>query len=68
MIKVSKDEAMAIRNKMPNVCVTITSRQTNHKKYYAPEEPAVLRFVNSLRNPRVKTTEGRNGNKRKHFE
>lgn len=51
MISVNKEEAMAIREKFPDITVIITNRQSNHKKYYAPEEPKVLRFVGKLRAP-----------------
>lgn len=51
MILVNKEEAMAIRERFPDITVIITNRQSNHKKYYAPEEPKVLRFVGKLRVP-----------------
>lgn len=49
MFKVTKEEAMAIRERYPDVHVTITSKHTSHKKYYAPEERKVFYFLERFR-------------------
>ena len=54
MIKVSKDESMALREKYPDLHITITSRQTSHKKYYVPEERKVFYFLERYRTKQQK--------------
>lgn len=49
MVQVTKEEAMEIRKKFPNVHITITSKQTSHKRYWAEETGAVKRFLSKKR-------------------
>lgn len=50
MIKISREEAIAIRNGLRGVHVTITNRQSRSKAktYYCESSPYVLRFLNQL--------------------
>lgn len=50
MIKISKEEAIAIRNNLRGVHVTITNRQSKSRArtYYVEESPYVMRFLNNL--------------------
>ena len=59
MIPISKAEAEAIRRTYPNVHVSMTSKQTNHKKYFAPEEPRVLKLLDKMRNPKMERAHDR---------
>ena len=54
IIKVSKEESMEIRKKVPAACIAITNRQSNHKKYYAEESRDVMRLLGKLRGPEKK--------------
>lgn len=50
MIKISKEEAMEIRNKLRNVNVTMTNRQGNAKKktYYVEESYPVKKLLDDI--------------------
>lgn len=50
MVKISKEEAMEIREKLRNVNVAITNRQGNSKKktYYVEESYAVKRLLDEI--------------------
>lgn len=50
MIEVSRWELDEIQKKYPNVKPVITSRKSNHKKYYVEENIGVVRYVAKLRN------------------
>lgn len=47
MIKISKQEAMAIRNNLRGVSVVIANRQSKSKAktYYVESSPYVMRFL-----------------------
>lgn len=51
MIKVTREEAIVIRNNLRGVNVIITNRQSksNAKTYYTEDTPYVNRFLNKLR-------------------
>ena len=47
MIKITKDTAMFIREKLPNVCIvqTLTSKGGSRGAYYCEENMAVLKLL-----------------------
>lgn len=49
MLQVSRAELDAILSKYPDIKPVITSRKSNHKKYYVEERTGVLRLVSKLR-------------------
>ena len=51
MVQISREEAMAIRENLRGVHVSVTNRQSKAKKrsYYVEESGYVMRFLNSLR-------------------
>lgn len=53
MVKINKEEAMAIRKAFPNAHIAITNKQSGHKKYYLEEAGYLMRFLTHLRNSRV---------------
>lgn len=50
MIKISREDAIAIRENLRGVHVTITNRQSRSraKTYYVESSPYVLRYLNQL--------------------
>lgn len=50
MIKISREDAIAIRENLRGVHVTITNRQSKSKAktYYCENSPYVLRYLNQL--------------------
>lgn len=60
MIKISREEAIAIRNGLRGVHVTIANRQSNSKAktYYVESSPYVMRFLAQLhRNDKIEHCE-----------
>jgi len=55
LVQVSKEESMEIRKRFPETHIHITSKQTNHKRYWVEENGAVKRY---LREKRGVTTRG----------
>ena len=53
MIKVTKEEAMAIRRLAPESHVTIVNRQSNHKKYFAEENRETDAILREMRKQNV---------------
>ena len=53
MIKVTKEEAMAIRQMAPDSHVTIVNRQSNHKKYFAEENRETNAILREMRKQNV---------------
>lgn len=53
MIKVTKEEAMAIRELAPDSHVTIVNRQSNHKKYFAEENDETAAILADMRKVNV---------------
>lgn len=51
IIPISTTEVAAVREKMPDVHITITSKRKKHggKTYYVEEASRVLRFIDELR-------------------
>lgn len=51
IIPISTTEVAAVREKMPDVHITITSKRKKHggKTYYVEETSRVLRFIDGLR-------------------
>ena len=51
IVQVNKEESIALRRMIPNVSITITSKQKNHgrKKYFVEETRVVLEAINALR-------------------
>ncbi len=49
MIQVSKEESMEIRKRFPQTHIHITSKQTNHKRYWVEENGAVKRYLREKR-------------------
>lgn len=57
MIKITKEEAMVIRQKAPNTHIAITNRQKPYKSYYMEESKeamVVLRKMRGLPEPTPK--------------
>lgn len=54
MVKINRDEAMAIRKTFPNAHIAITNKQSSHKKYYLEEADYLMRFLKEFRNKKVK--------------
>lgn len=54
MKQVFKEEAEQLRELFPDVSITITNRQTSHKKYYVAEEQRILRAIEEMRKANVK--------------
>lgn len=51
MVLISKQEKEAIRERFQKVGITRTMRQRSKRhRYYCEEAPAVMRFLNKLRN------------------
>ena len=53
MIKVTKEEAMAIRKYAPASHVTVVNRQSSHKKYFAEENRETDAILRDLRQRNV---------------
>lgn len=53
MIKVTKEEAMAIRQMAPDSHVTVVNRQSNHKKYFAEENRETNAILRAMRKQNV---------------
>ena len=53
MIKVTKEEAMAIRQHAPKSHVTVVNRQSNHKKYFAEENRDTEAILSKMRKQNV---------------
>lgn len=51
MIRISKEEAIAIRKNLRGVNIAITGRnhKSKSKKYYCEESPYVLKFLDRIR-------------------
>ena len=43
-----------MRERFPYVSITITSRQTNHKKYFMEETSAYVKYLKKLRDEEIK--------------
>lgn len=53
MIRVSKIEAAAIREKAPESHVTVVNRQSNHKKYFVEENRETNAILREMRKENV---------------
>lgn len=53
MIKVSKEESIALRERFPDLCIAILNKRSRHKKYYVEETPRVLKFINKYRGQQI---------------
>lgn len=55
MVKVSREEAMEIRKKLPHATVSMTNRQgpSRKKHYYVEESWSVTKLLNEMRNRNV---------------
>lgn len=50
MILISKDEAMALRDRFPDTNIVRTMRQRSKRhRYYCEESKNIMRFLNALR-------------------
>ena len=49
MVKVNKEEAEAIRTRVPSAHIAIVNRQSSHKKYYAEECSGVKKILMEMR-------------------
>lgn len=60
IIPISTTEVAAVRDQMPDVHITITSKRKKHggKTYYVEETTRVLRFIDGLRNSKGGNTNG----------
>lgn len=59
MIIISKEEAMALReafNGDVNIAITNRNKRGGRKRYYAPEEMRVLKFIECYRNEQTRRT------------
>ncbi len=66
MIQISKEEAMALRERYgSDVCIAITSRHKKggRKKYYAEEARHVLFFIERMRNKQMRQIPRKNHRK-----
>lgn len=62
MIIISKEEAMALREKYgddANISITSRHKKGGRKKYYLPEEGRLLFFLEKYRNKRQKRNIGK---------
>lgn len=64
MIVINKEEAFMLRKRFPEIHITITSRNTNHKRYFAPEEPKIMSYIHRLRNPQPVQRQFNNGGRK----
>lgn len=67
MISITKEEAVALRNKFSDLHIAITNRhkKSRRKHYYTEETNRVLYFLERLRNPRDRRRPDR-GNTHNH--
>lgn len=49
MIKISRQEADAIRKQIPNAKIVVVNRTKKYKKYWAEEDRNVMRMLNQMR-------------------
>ena len=47
--QITKKESLAIRNKFPNVHITIVNRQSSHKRYWCEENRAAMVYLTKMR-------------------
>lgn len=53
MIKVSKEEAKMIREKLPSVHIAIVNRHHPYKKYYAEETKRSIALLEKMRGEKI---------------
>lgn len=59
MVNITKDEAMALRKKYGNdakIAIVNKHKHGGRKKYYLPEEPFLLRYLDKVRNNSIVVT------------
>ena len=49
IVQITKEESFKMREKFSDVAITITNRQSSHKKYYMEERRECLKYLASLR-------------------
>ena len=49
MLQVTKEEAASLKEQYPDLFITITNRNSNHKKYYVEETNRVVNLIRKLR-------------------
>lgn len=54
---------MALRKKYPDLGITITNRQTSHKRYYTEESPRVVGFLDRYNRAKAREFAAKRGNK-----
>ena len=54
IIQITKEESQKMRERFPYVSITITSRQTSHKKYYMEETSAYVKYLKKMRDEEIK--------------
>jgi hypothetical protein len=49
LIIVSKEESFVLKERFPDVFITVVNKQSKHKKRYVEETPRVLNFLKKYR-------------------